>query len=230
MSLILYDLAGADPARRFSPYCWRVRLAIEHKGLSVETIPWRFTDKDVIAFSGQGRVPVLIDSGKTVVGSWAIADHLEQTYQERPSLFSRPGEKVFARYMEFWSDSVLMPGLMPLIIVDLFNHLHYKDRVYFRSSREQKLGMSLERAGAHRESRLAEFQRSLELLRTTLRTQLFLGGDEPNYADYIVFSGFMWARCVSPFKVLQDEDPVALWRGRLLERFDVARNSPGYNS
>jgi glutathione S-transferase len=230
MSLILYDLAGADPARRFSPYCWRVRLAIEHKGLSVETIPWRFTDKDVIAFSGQGRVPILIDSGKTVVGSWAIADHLEQTYQERPSLFSRPGGKVFSRYMEFWSDSVLMPGLMPLIIVDLFNHLHFKDRVYFRSSREQKLGMSLERAGAHRESRLGEFQRSLELLRNTLRKQPFLDGDEPNYADYIVFSGFMWARCVSPFKVLQDEDPVALWRRRLLERFDVARNSPGYDT
>ena len=230
MSLILYDLAGAEPARRFSPYCWRVRLAIEHKGLSVETIPWRFTDKDVIAFSGQGRVPLLIDSGKTVVGSWAIADHLEQTYQERPSLFSRPGGKVFSRYMEFWSDSVLMPGLMPLIIVDLFNHLHYKDRGYFRSSREQKLGMSLERAGAHRESRLGEFQRSLELLRNTLRKQPFLDGDEPNYADYIVFSGFMWARCVSPFKVLQDEDPVALWRRRLLERFDVARNSPGYDT
>jgi glutathione S-transferase len=230
MSLILYDLAGADPARRFSPYCWRVRLAIEHKGLSVETIPWRFTDKDVIAFSGQGRVPLLIDSGKTVVGSWAIADHLEQTYQERPSLFSRPGGKVFSRYMEFWSDSVLMPGLMPLIIVDLFNHLHFKDRVYFRSSREQKLGMSLERAGAHRESRLGEFQRSLELLRNTLRKQPFLDGDEPNYADYIVFSGFMWARCVSPFRVLQDEDPVALWRRRLLERFDVARNSPGYDT
>jgi glutathione S-transferase len=230
MSLILYDLAGADPARRFSPYCWRVRLAIEHKGLSVETIPWRFTDKDVIAFSGQERVPLLIDSGKTVVGSWAIADHLEQTYQERPSLFSRPGGKVFSRYMEFWSDSVLMPGLMPLIILDLFNHLHYKDRVYFRSSREQKLGMSLERAGAHRESRLGEFQRSLELLRNTLRKQPFLDGDEPNYADYIVFSGFMWARCVSPFKVLQDEDPVALWRRRLLERFDVARNSPGYDT
>jgi len=165
-----------------------------------------------------------------VVGSWTIADHLEQTYQERPSLFSRPGGKVFSRYMEFWSDSVLMPGLMPLIIVDLFNHLHFKDRVYFRSSREQKLGMSLERAGAHRESRLGEFQRSLELLRNTLRKQPFLDGDEPNYADYIVFSGFMWARCVSPFRVLQDEDPVALWRRRLLERFDVARNSPGYDT
>ena len=230
MSLILYDLAGAEPARRFSPYCWRVRLAIEHKGLSVETIPWRFTDKDVIAFSGQGLVPVLVDSGKTVAGSWAIVSHLDETYRERPSLFHAAGGKVFARYMEFWSDRVLMPGLMPLIIVDLFNHLHEKDREYFRTSREQKLGMSLEQAGAHRESRLSAFQKSLELLRITITAQPFLGGDEPDYGDYIVFSGFMWARSVSPFKVLQDEDPVALWRRRMLERFDVVRNSPGYDT
>ena len=69
--------------------------------------------------------------------------------------------------MELWSDTVLMPGLMPLIIVDLFNHLHEKDREYFRSSRERKLGMSLEQAGAHRASRVTEFQQSLEVLRVT---------------------------------------------------------------
>ena len=147
MALILYDLAGAESARRFSPYCWRIRLALEHKGLSVETIPWRFTDKDVIAFSGQGRVPVLVDSGKAVVGSWEIANHLEQTNPEPPGLFRGRGGKAFARFMELWTDTVLMPGLMPLIIVDLFNHLHEKDREYFRSSRERKLGMSLEQAG-----------------------------------------------------------------------------------
>src|SRR5277367_1039681 len=230
MSLILYDLAGADPARRFSPYCWRVRPAIEHKGLSVETIPWRFTDKDVIAFSGQGLVPVLVDSGKTVVGSWAIANHLEETYHERPSLFHGAGGKAFARFMELWSDTVLMPGLMPLIIVDLFNHLHEKDRNYFRSSRERRLGMSIEQAGAHRTSRISGFRDSLELLRIATTAQPFLGGYEPDYGDYIVFSGFMWARSVSPFKLLQNDDPVALWRRRMLERFDVARNSPGYDS
>jgi hypothetical protein len=71
-ALIPYDLAGAESARRLSPYCWRIRLALEDKGLPVETVPWRFTDKDVIAFSGQGRVPVLVDSGKAVVGSWEI--------------------------------------------------------------------------------------------------------------------------------------------------------------
>ena len=73
MSLQLYDLAGAEPQRRFSPYCWRTKLALAHKCLAVETIPWRFTDKDVIGFSGQGRVPVLVDGDKVVSDSWAIA-------------------------------------------------------------------------------------------------------------------------------------------------------------
>ena len=41
MTFRLYDLAGADPDRRFSPYCWRTRLALAHKELPVETVPWR---------------------------------------------------------------------------------------------------------------------------------------------------------------------------------------------
>ncbi|WP_375505338.1 glutathione S-transferase N-terminal domain-containing protein [uncultured Nostoc sp.] len=56
----LYDLAGAEDDRRFSPNCWRVRLALLHKGLPFETVPWRFTEKETIAFSGQGKVPVIV--------------------------------------------------------------------------------------------------------------------------------------------------------------------------
>ena len=41
-------------------------MALAHKELEVETVPWRFTEKDVIAFSGQGRVPVLVDGDKVV--------------------------------------------------------------------------------------------------------------------------------------------------------------------
>ena len=40
----MYDLAGADEKRRFSPYCWRIRMALAHKGLDVECMPWRFTE------------------------------------------------------------------------------------------------------------------------------------------------------------------------------------------
>ena len=71
MTIIMHDLAGADPDLRFSPYCWRSRYALAHKGLPVETIPWRFTDTNAIAFSGQGRVPVIKDGDK-VVAEWRI--------------------------------------------------------------------------------------------------------------------------------------------------------------
>ena len=74
MGIIMHDLAGADPSLRFSPYCWRTRFALAHKGLPVETLPWRFTDKAAIAFSGQDRVPVIRDDGAVVADSWAIAE------------------------------------------------------------------------------------------------------------------------------------------------------------
>jgi len=46
MSITLYDLAGAEADRRFSPFCWRARMALADKGLAVETVPWGFNEKD----------------------------------------------------------------------------------------------------------------------------------------------------------------------------------------
>ena len=86
----LFDLAGADEQRRFSPYCWRTRLALAHKGLPVQTVAWRFTDKQAIAATGQGKVPVLVDGERWIHDSWAIAEYLEDHYTDRPSLFG-PG-------------------------------------------------------------------------------------------------------------------------------------------
>ena len=60
MAITLYDLAGAEDDRRFSPYCWRVKMALKHKGLAFETIPWRFTEKEAIAFSGSKTVEWLL--------------------------------------------------------------------------------------------------------------------------------------------------------------------------
>jgi glutathione S-transferase len=52
-------------------------MALAPKCLSFETVPWRFTGKDGIAFSGQERVPVLVDGAKTISDSWAIANYLD---------------------------------------------------------------------------------------------------------------------------------------------------------
>ena len=84
MAITLWDLAGEEEDRRFSPYCWRVKMALAHKGLKAETLPWRFTDTDKIAFSGQGLVPVLQDGDQVVHDSWAIAEHLEGKYPAKP--------------------------------------------------------------------------------------------------------------------------------------------------
>jgi glutathione S-transferase len=121
-----------------------------------------------------------------------------------------------------------MNGILPFIIMDLFNHLDQKDREYFRTSREQRLVVTLEQFGATRESKIKSFQQSLGPLNRTLKDQPFIGGDQPNYGDYIVFGAFMWARGVSPASLLEPNDPTAAWRARMLDRFAVARNSPGY--
>ena len=225
MARTLYDLAGADPDLRFSPYCWRARLALAHKGLEVETVPWRFTEKDVIAFSGQGTVPVLIDGETTVGDSWAIAVYLEERYPDRPSLFGGPSGVAPTRFVNAWADTILNPGIVRLILADIFAVLHDKDKAYFRQTREQRFGIPLEQVSADRDSRLPAFRQTLEPLRGMLQRQPYLGGELPIYADYIVLGSFQWARCVSSFELLEPDDPIAAWRARLLDRFDVARNA-----
>lgn len=86
----LWDLAAAEDDRRFSPYCWRIKMALRHKGLEAEEIPWRFTEKAELALSGQGAVPVIEDRGRVVHDSWSIALYLDEAYPARP-LFDSAG-------------------------------------------------------------------------------------------------------------------------------------------
>ncbi len=216
---ILYDLAGADAGVRFSPYCWRIRMALLHKGLEFETVAWRFTDREAIAFSGQGLVPVLVDGERVVHDSWAIADYLETRYPEAPSLFGGAAAQSVTRFVNEFSALVLGGGIARLIVSDIALVIHEKDRAYFRESREKRFGMRLEEVTAGREAEVAGFRRSLEPLRRTLASQPFFGGASAMYADYILFGAFQWARCTSPFELLTKDDPVYAWRERLLDAF-----------
>jgi glutathione S-transferase len=230
MTIRLFDLAGAEPDRRFSPYCWRTKLALAHKGLAVETVPWRFTDKDVIAMmSGQGQVPVLLDGDKVVFDSWTIAEYLEDTYPDRASLFGGAQARQVTRFINSWADVVVNASLARLLLADIFAHLHEKDRLYFRESREKRFGMPLEQVSADRDKSIAGFHQSLEPARTILKKQPHLAGDRPLYADYILFGCFMWARSVSSFRVLTTDDPIYSWRERMLDAVGgLARGAPGY--
>lgn len=223
----LYDLAGADPARRFSPYCWRTKLALAHKGLDFDTVPWRFTDKDVIAFSKQGLVPVLVDNGRTITDSWAIAEYLEDTYPDRPSLFGGESTRAVTKFLNVWANATLTGPVARVVLMDIFERIADKDKAYFRETREKRFGKRLEEVAADRDGNLKALGAALDPVRQTLATQPFIAGEAPLYADYIVFGMLQWARCISPIETLADDDPVAFWRGRILDLHGgFARKAP----
>lgn len=229
MARVLYELAGAEEDRRFSPYCWRIRMALAHKGLDVETRPWRFAEKANIAFSGQDRVPVLIDGGRAIADSWAIANYLEDSYPDAPPLFGSDDARKLARFVNCWADGVLQPALLKTLISDIFDHVHEGDRAYFRESREARFGKTIESFKNERERWFSEFRTVLIPLRAMLAAQPYFGGDHQSYADYIVFGAFQFARCISPFPLLAADDPISLWRARLFESFDhLAARAKGY--
>ena len=99
MPLKLFELVGTDTERPFSPFCWRTRMALAHKGLSAQSIPWCFTEKGAIAPHKSEKVPVLIDDETSVADSWAIANYLEDAYPDRPSLFGGEGGRAMGRMM-----------------------------------------------------------------------------------------------------------------------------------
>lgn len=225
----MYDLAGAEDNRLFSPYGWRIRMAMAHKGLKLETIPWRFTEKDKIAFSGQGKVPVLIDGDNVIFDSWTIAHYLEDTYTDTPSIFGGEQAKAQTLFIKHWSEKVVAYALHPLIIMDIFAHVHPKDKQYYLESRTKMVGKSLEEYASDSKEKLAKFGSLLYPLRATLDSQPFLAGKQPNFADYIVFGMFQWARCISPMKLLAVDDPVYAWRARMLDLYDgLAAKALGY--
>jgi glutathione S-transferase len=229
MAITMYDLAGAEPERRFSPFCWRARMALAHKGLEVETVPWRFTEKDRLPKPNAGRVPVIVDGDRVVHDSTAIAEYLETRYPDRPSLFGGETGRRLTQFVINWTETVVQPALIRLVVHDIWRHAAPQDQGYFRDSREERFGISLEAAVADRDARLPAFRDSLAPLRRTVERQPFLAGAAPAYADYAVFGAFQWARAISDFELLAADDPVRAWRGRLLDAFGgLARRAPAY--
>src|SRR5260370_15882830 len=117
MAITLYDLAGVEVDRRFSPFCWRTRMALAHTGLEVETVPWRFTEKDRLPQPNGGRVPVIIDCGPAVHDSSTIAEYLENRYPDRASLFLGEVGHALTRFIQNWTETVLQPGLIGALLL-----------------------------------------------------------------------------------------------------------------
>jgi len=217
--IVLYDLAGGD-GRRFSPYCWRARMALAHKGLACETVASWFSDISAIADGKQKTVPVIEDGGRVIGDSWAIANYLEDAYPDLPSLFGGPAGRALTLFLQNWIVGVLHPGIITLVLLDIHDQLAENDKAYFRASREKRFGRSLEDVQRGRETRVDEVRKSMQPLRQVLAAQPWFGGAVPLFADYVVFGALQWPRVVSRFPLLADDDPLAAWFAKCADLFD----------
>lgn len=224
--ITLYELEGAG-GRNYSLFSWRTRMALVHKGLAFESHPVPMSDKAAIAFSGGKTVPIIRDGEKVVRDSWKIAEHLEDAYPQAPSLFGGAIGRGLAQTFNIWADRTLVSAMLPVIVADVHERIDPVDRDYFRSMMEGLLKARLEDTLAGRDKAAERLGRTLDPLRAALKRQPFVCGASPAYADYIVFSVFQWARVMSPYKILADDDPLAAWRERLLDLHSgFARNVP----
>jgi len=220
MARILYSLSGADISRPFSPHCWKAVMALHHKGVEFEEKPVGFTEVPKLEGEFSKIVPILRDEDTLISDSFKIALYLEETYPFAPSLFGGEGGKAMARFVEGYSQSTIHPAVTAIALMDIYNMLAPVDQAYFRKSREALFGKPLEEVSPDRDVAIATFREKLQPLRHMLRSQPFIGGASPLFADYIVFGALQWLKIVTGSVYLPEGDAALDWFERCLDLFD----------
>jgi glutathione S-transferase len=148
----LYELALQD-GRSASPFVWRIRYALAHKGIPFDTVYLGFTEIPTV-FGGKFKtVPILEHAGTARAESWDIAEHLDRAFPRQPLLFNSPAELSLVRFMDAWFMSEVLRKMFRLYVKDVHDAARPEDRRYFRESREKKMkGKTLETFTADRAS------------------------------------------------------------------------------
>jgi glutathione S-transferase len=223
----LYEVALQD-GRSASPFVWRIRYALAHKGIPFETVHLGFTEIPAV-FGGKFKtVPILEHGGTVLSESWDIAEYLDRTFPDRPPLFSSPGELATVRLSDAWFTSEVMRKMFRLYVKDVHDAARPEDRAYFRQSREKNMkGKTLESFTADRATHLPAIRASMAPLRTHLLKFSFLGGSTPNYADYIALGGFYWAASAGTMPLLERDDALRDWLDRGFGLYGGIAQNPG---
>lgn len=227
MTIQLIDLTDATHRIFFSPYCWRIRMALKHKGLAFESLPWHFTSADMLEGTGSKRVPVIIDGATTMGESWDIAAYLDKTYTDAPALMADDAARARAKLIESWCNATVFAPLRPIAVGSVFEIIAEKDKAYFRESREAMLKTKLEDLSKDPVAEAAALNTALKPAADALQQAPFLAGSAPDHADYILFGTLMWPYMVCRENPLDMTTPVGAWFDRMLDLHDgYARSAP----
>ena len=98
-----------DAAR--CPYCARVRIVLEEKGLEYEAVAVDLNDRPqwIYEKNATGRVPVVEEDAWILPESSVIMEYLEERYPEPPLLPPDPADRALARVWIFRHDDLTRP-------------------------------------------------------------------------------------------------------------------------
>jgi glutathione S-transferase len=159
-----------------STYCWRVLLALKHKGLDFRSHPLKFDQQEhqapqMLAMNPRGRLPVLRDGDYVVFESVAILYFLDRKYPE-PPLFGRNAEeggvimRVVCEYQAYAE-----PSLMELV-----SHFLYR--------RDPRTDAGLAEAMSDAMHRVASEARTIE---RRLAQSDWVVGESISAADMVIY-------------------------------------------
>ncbi|KAI9290906.1 hypothetical protein K502DRAFT_368867 [Neoconidiobolus thromboides FSU 785] len=219
--LNFYHLVDRKGGKPFSPYSWRILMALKHKNIDFQINDLTFTEivEQIPKLSNQmwDKVPVITSDDEFICNSKDIAIYLDATYTNN-SLF--PYGNSFSAYLEFQLNHSMF--FFKPILVDVINNIQPKDGNYFRRTREAYFNMTIEEF-------VGDNQVSIELIRNFLlpldklvEKQEYLEGKMISYSDYLLFGHLKMIQLMAIHTfdiVLKDYKNLVSWFNRIQQLY-----------
>jgi glutathione S-transferase len=220
---ILYDLTD-------SPFCAKARICLQVKGVAYRRMTLTARKlRELRELNPLGKVPVLIDRGRPIVDSSAIARYLDVEFPDPPLLPDDPAARAYCSVIEDWADEALY------FVVGAFKWLNPANRraAIARTVAELDGGafapvaawlVTRQIVGRYRAWRYtpdalphfeARMQESLGWLTELLVGRPYLLGRALTLADVAVYAQLAWMRLYAENRLLDGHPAVTDWLARL---------------
>ncbi|KAJ7505494.1 glutathione S-transferase [Mycena galericulata] len=209
--IIFYDIPSTAPGCAWSPSTWKVRYALNYKGLAYKTVWVEYPDiadlckkigaePAMICQDGTPHytLPVIQDpkTGTVLSESLHIAEYLDSTYPDTPKVIPT-GTFTLQKSFQVSCDQATNASTQ-FIIPAIAGILLPRSKEYYVRTREVRFGKKLSDvvpAGEAHETAWKEFEEGLGRIDSWMKEEdLFIMGDTPSFADLAITGKLQWFR------------------------------------
>jgi len=212
MTIILYDIPSTTPTNAKDAYFDRTALLFKGVPFKTEWIEYPDIEgkmKEIGAAPTdkwkdgrpQYTLPVIKDesTGKVVSDSLTIAKYLDATYPSHPTLLPLGASTPAAIFEDYFFSTAIGP-LALLLLADSHGRLNPPSAAYFRRTREESYGKTIEEfapPGPVREAAWAGLKKGLSKVGASYaKGTYFFYGETLSYVDLVAVSYLLWAKIV----------------------------------